>query len=101
MTPIDSATVETSLAETIREKLQTSSVPLNLNDVTKGIRRPKKVTAADFKAEIRKILEEEVRLGRVFSILQVNRTKSVLGSGRKRFLAAGRWKLLLFPPLSP
>ena len=67
MTPIDSATVETSLAETIREKLQTSSVPLNLNDVTKGIRRPKKVTAADFKAEIRKILEEEVRLGRVFS----------------------------------
>jgi hypothetical protein len=56
-----------SLGETLVSKLQAAAAPLKLADAVKGLARPKKVKPADFKEEVRRALEEEVRQGRAFA----------------------------------
>src|SRR5262245_10395799 len=68
MSPTDSvsAPVASDLAEAIRGRLQGAPAPLKLAEVAKGLPKPKKTTAADFKGEVRAVLEEQVRLGLAF-----------------------------------
>src|SRR5262245_37864448 len=67
MTLLESSAVASGLAETVRTKVQSAAAPLKLADVAKGLTRPNKVKAADFQQEIRQLLEEDVRLGRLHS----------------------------------
>src|SRR5262245_23717126 len=54
-------------AEAVRAKLQDAPAPLKLAEVVKGLPRPKKVKKAEWAAEVRQVLEEEVRLARAYS----------------------------------
>jgi hypothetical protein len=64
---LESPTVAPALADDIHSKLQAASAPLKFAEVVKGLSRPKRIKADDFQEEVRTILAEEVRLGRVFS----------------------------------
>jgi hypothetical protein len=59
------------IEETVRKKLQEAPGPLKLSEVVKGLPKPKKSKKGppvpDLTEEARKILDEEVRLGRAFS----------------------------------
>lgn len=65
MTPVETAAV--TLDEALRTKLESAPAPLKFKDVAKGLPRPRKVTAAALEPEVRRLLDEEVRLGRAFA----------------------------------
>jgi hypothetical protein len=73
MMPPDSP-IPPELTETILAKILNAENPLKLAEVVKGLPRPKKVNAADFKEEVRKALEEAVQQNRLFAT----------GSGKKQ-----------------
>lgn len=66
MTLLDSMTVTSELVEAVRSKLHNAASPLKLAEILKGLPKPRRIKAAEFQNEIRPILEEEVRLGRLF-----------------------------------
>lgn len=66
MTDLDSATATSALMEAVRWKLQSAPAPLQLSQVLKGLKRPRKVKKAEFDHEIQSALDEQVRLGLVF-----------------------------------
>jgi hypothetical protein len=66
MTSLESPTVASGISDAIRAKLHQAPAPLKLADVVKGLPRPKGMKAAEFQDDVRKSLEEDVRLGRVF-----------------------------------
>jgi hypothetical protein len=66
MATLDHLSVAPEIVEAIRMKLQDAPAPLKLTDVAKGLPRPKKVKAAEFGEDVRRLLEEELRLGRAF-----------------------------------
>jgi hypothetical protein len=59
----------TSLApvDAMRQKLEQSTRPLTLPELKKGLRKPKKQTLEEFEAELKGLLDEQARAGRVFS----------------------------------
>lgn len=67
MTSIETPTVAMELGEAIRQKLASTPAPLKLAEVVKGLPKPKKVKVPEFQAQIRTLLEEEIRLGRLYS----------------------------------
>src|SRR4051794_6703389 len=66
MTPLASPAAKPEVAEAVRAKLQQAPAPLKLADVAKGLPKPRGKKAADLQDEVRKVLDEEVRLGRAF-----------------------------------
>lgn len=66
MTPTETAPAP-ALVETIRVKLEHAPAPLKFKEVCKGLPRGKKVKPAEAEQEARRLLEEEVRLGRAFA----------------------------------
>ncbi len=66
MTLVESPTVVPDLVDAVRKKLQDAPAPLKLAEVTKGLPKPKKVKAADFQEDVRRLINEEVRLGQAF-----------------------------------
>src|SRR5581483_935013 len=67
MTTLDKTALEPSLADAVRSKLHDAVAPLKLADLAKGLKRPRRVKAADFQEEVRKLLDDEVRQGRAFA----------------------------------
>src|SRR4051794_25531619 len=66
MATLESSSLASEVADAVRDNLQRAAAPLKLPDVTKGIRRPKKVKVTEFREEVRLLLVEDVRLGKVF-----------------------------------
>lgn len=67
MTTLDTPALQPSLADDVRGKLRDAAAPVKLADLTKGLKRPRRVKAADFQEEIGNLLEDEVRQGRAFA----------------------------------
>jgi hypothetical protein len=66
MTPVDAPPLTAGLAEAVRAKLQQAPAPLKLAEVVKGLPKAKKAKVSEHQEVVRKMLEEEVRLGRAF-----------------------------------
>jgi hypothetical protein len=66
MTLPDSTTLASDLAEAVRAKLLNAPAPLKLAEVVKGLPKPRKTKPADFRNQVRLVLDEQVRLGQVF-----------------------------------
>jgi hypothetical protein len=66
MTLPDSTTLASDLAEAVRAKLLNAPAPLKLAEVVKGLPKPRKTKPADFRNQVRLVLDEQIRLGQVF-----------------------------------
>ena len=67
--PIESTTTSTpppQLADILRKKICDAPSPLKFGDVKKGLAKPRKLAKEAFEAEIRQILDEDVRAGSLF-----------------------------------
>lgn len=67
MPTLEPSALASELPAAVHARLKTATGPLKLADLAKGLSRPKKVKVAEFLEDVRKILDEEVRLGRAFS----------------------------------
>jgi hypothetical protein len=67
MSSVAAPTLPAGLLDVLRVQLQGATVPLTVADVAKGLTRPSKMKAADFQEQVKRLLDEEVRLGRAFS----------------------------------
>src|SRR5262245_60881504 len=65
MPPVESPTA-LGLVDAVREKVKNAPAPLKLADVAKGLPKPKKMKVAEVQEEARRLLDEDVRLGRAF-----------------------------------
>jgi hypothetical protein len=72
MAALDTPAAVSVVSDTIRAKLLQAQAPLKLAEVAKGLPKPRKLKAADFQEGIRKVLEEEVQLGRAFCYPSAN-----------------------------
>src|SRR5258708_7502654 len=66
MTFLESPTVESGITDAVRARLQSAPAPLKLAAGVKNLATPRRVEAAPYKEEVRKLLEEDSRLGRAF-----------------------------------
>jgi hypothetical protein len=66
MATVNHPAVTPGIIDAIHVRLQQAPAPLKLADVAKGLPRPKNTKSAEFGEEVRKLLDEEVRLGRTF-----------------------------------
>ena len=67
MTSLASPTLDSGITESVRAKLQAAPGPLKFAEVLKGLPKQKGVKAPQAKTQVQELLDEEVRLGRVFS----------------------------------
>jgi hypothetical protein len=65
MTEIASPAVVPGLVEAVRRKLQDAPSPLKIKEVMSKL-KPRKLNADDFQAEVRRLLDDEVRSGQAF-----------------------------------
>lgn len=66
MPTLEAPSIAPDIADAVRRKLHEATAPLKLEEVTKGLPKARKVKPAEQLEAVRKVLDEEVRLGKAF-----------------------------------